>query len=219
MRPNRLLLLVVVMLMPFSLALAQDEPVTITFWHTYNEVSAENEMLTETLIPMFEEEHPNIQVESVPYPYDGFRQALLTAAAGGEGPDLVRLDIIWSPEFAEQGILAELDTVMPDFQEYADRVFPGSLSTNAYNGHYYGLPLDTNTRTFNYSPAFYEAAGIEAPPATIDELRAQCEAAQALGEGNYLFTDSGTPAGTSCPGSGASAATSPIPKLQRRQVT
>lgn len=192
MRPNRLLLIALVMLMPFSLALAQDEPVTITFWHTYNEVSAENEMLTETLIPMFEEEYPNIQVESVPYPYDGFRQALLTAAAGGEGPDLVRLDIIWSPEFAEQGILAELDTVMPDFQEYADRVFPGSLSTNAYNGHYYGLPLDTNTRTFNYSPAFYEAAGIEGPPATIDELRAQCEAAQALGEGNYLFTDSGS---------------------------
>src|SRR5215207_7908483 len=78
---------------------AQDEPVTITFWHTYNEVSPENDTLVNTLIPMFEEQNPNIHVESVPYPYDGFRQALLTAAAAGEGPDLVRLDIIWSPEF------------------------------------------------------------------------------------------------------------------------
>jgi len=192
MRPNRLLLLVLVMLVPLSFAYAQDEPVTIKFWHTYNEVSPENQTLIDTLIPLFQETHPNITVESVPYPYDGFRQALLTAAAGGEGPDLVRLDIIWSPEFAEQGILAQLDTAMPDFQEYADRVFPGPLSTNGYNGHYYGLPLDTNTRVFIYNPGLYETAGIDAPPTTIDELSAQCEAIQAAGEGNYVFSDGGT---------------------------
>ena len=189
MRANRLLLFVIVLLLPFGMVVAQDEPVTITFWHTYNEVSPEHQTLTDVLIPMFEEQHPDIQVESIPYPYDGFRQALLTAAAGGEGPDLVRLDIIWSPEFAEQGILAELDTVMPDFQDYADAVFPGPLSTNAYNGHYYGLPLDTNTRVFIYNPVVYEAAGIEGPPATIDELRAQCEAVTALGADHYAFTD------------------------------
>jgi multiple sugar transport system substrate-binding protein len=192
MRPNRLLLFVLVLLIPLGMVVAQDESVTITFWHTYNEDGPENTTLVETLIPMFEEAHPDIQVESVPYPYDGFRQALLTAAAGGEGPDLVRLDIIWSPEFAEQGILAQLDTVMPDFQDYADAVFPGPLSTNAYEGHYYGLPLDTNTRIFIYNAAVYEAAGIDGPPATIDDLRAQCEAVAALGEGSFVFSDGGT---------------------------
>lgn len=194
MRFRRLILfaLALATFVPFTVAFAQDEQVTVTFWHTYNEVSPENQTLTEVLIPLFEESHPNIHVESVPYPYDGFRQALLTAAAGGEGPDLVRLDIIWSPEFAEQGILAELDTVMPDFQEYADAVFPGPLSTNLYNGHYYGLPLDTNTRVFIYNPALYAEAGIEAPPETIDDLRAQCEAVTALGEGYYVFSDGGT---------------------------
>ena len=106
----------------FSVGAAQ-EPVTITFWHTYNEVSAENQMLTETLIPAFEAAHPEINVESVAYPYDGFRQALLTSAAGGEGPDLVRLDIIWSPEFAAQGILLNLSENMSDFQTFADAVF------------------------------------------------------------------------------------------------
>lgn len=192
MRTVKLLLLLAGMLIPFSVAFAQDEPVTITIWHTYNEVGPENTTLVETLIPMFEEAHPNINVESVPYPYDGFRQALLTAAAGGEGPDLVRLDIIWSPEFAEQGVIAPLDTTMPDFQEFADRVFPGPLSTNVYDGHYYGLPLDTNTRVFVYNPALYESAGIEGAPVTIEDLAAQCEAITALGEGSFAFSDGGT---------------------------
>jgi multiple sugar transport system substrate-binding protein len=189
---SRILLVVVIgLLFAAQISLAQ-EPVTITFWHTYNEVSPENETLVETLIPMFEAEHPDIHVESVPYPYDGFRQALLTSAAGGEGPDLVRLDIIWSPEFAEEGILMNLSESMPDFDEYAARVFPGPLSTNAYDSAYYGLPLDTNTRVLVYNPAMLTAAGIDAPPETIDELRAQCEAVTALGEGNYLFSDGGT---------------------------
>lgn len=192
MKTKLVLAVLLVLLVTVPTGFAQEEPVTITIWHTYNEVSPENQTLVETLIPIFEAEHPNINVESVPYPYDGFRQALLTAAAGGEGPDLVRLDIIWSPEFAEQGILMNLSEALPDFDELAARVFPGPLSTNAYNGAYYGLPLDTNTRVFIYNPALLEQAGIDAPAETIDELRAQCEAVTGLGEDYYLFSDGGT---------------------------
>ncbi len=172
--------------------LAAQDQVTVTIWHTYNEVGPETQMLTETLIPAFEAAHPNIKVEAVAYPYDGFRQALLTALAGGTGPDLARLDIIWSPEFADQGVLAALDEVMPDFKDYSDKVFPGPLSTNAYNGHYYGLPLDTNTRVLVYNQAMLDQAGIDAPPATMDEVAADCAKVTALGEGNYLFSDGGT---------------------------
>jgi len=176
-------------LVPVSFA--QDK-VTLTFWHTYNEVSPENKTLVETLIPKFEADHLNIKVESVPYPYDGFRQAMLTAAAGGEGPDLARLDIIWSPEFAQQGILMNLSEKLPDFKTYSDAVFPGPLSTNAYDGAYYGLPLDTNTRVFIYNPDVYKKLGIKNPPETIDELKAQCAKVKELGDGGFIFSDGGT---------------------------
>src|SRR5690606_33177423 len=98
-------------------------------------------------------------------------------------------DIIWSPEFAKLGVLAPLSDIMPDWQDVADRVFPGPLSTNAYNGKYWGLPLDTNTRVFMTNPTLYEQAGLTAAPATIDELKAQCEAVKALGDDTYLFSD------------------------------
>jgi multiple sugar transport system substrate-binding protein len=184
-------LFLLIALLSVGIAQAQ-EPVTITFWHTYNEVSPENEMLVETLIPMFEEQHPNIRVDALPQPYGEFRQALLTSMAGGEGPDLARIDIIWSPEFAELGGLLELDTAMEDFQEYADIVFPGPLATNFFNDHYYGLPMTTNTRAYVYNPALLEEAGLEAAPTTIEEMRQACEAVKALGDDHYVFADGGT---------------------------
>ncbi len=165
-------------------------PVTISFWHGYNPV--ETEMLDKTLIPAFEAAYPNIKVESVAVPYDEFRRKLLTAIAGGTAPDLIRADIAWVPEFADMGALAALDEVMPDFAAYRDAVFPGPLSTNFLNSHYYGLPLDTNTRVVVYNTAMFEAAGIDAPPATIDEFLAACGKIKALGADKYCFADGGT---------------------------
>lgn len=182
----------IVLVFSVGVAGAQDSTVTLEFWHTYNETSPENEMLVGTLIPSFEAAHPSIEVESVPFPYGEFRQTMLTALSGGEGPDLARLDIIWSPEFAQLGVLAPLSDVMPDFQDFADKVFPGPLSTNLYDGTYYGLPLDTNTRVFMYSQTVYDEAGISGPPATIDELKAQCEQVKALGGDFFAFSDGGT---------------------------
>ncbi len=167
-------------------------PVTLTFWHTYNEVSPENEMLTKTLIPMFESKHPNIKVKSLAVPYGEFRQKLLTSMAGGVAPDLIRSDIIWVPELAELGALAPLDEIMPDFEAYKTKVFAGPLSTNFWKGHYYGLPLDTNTRVWFWNKAMYEAAGITDPPQTMDEVASQCTAIKALGEDKYVFADGGT---------------------------
>jgi multiple sugar transport system substrate-binding protein len=166
-------------------------PVTIQFWHTYN-VDVETSFLEETLIPEFEATHPDINVEQVQVPYDQFRRKLLTAMAGGTAPDLIRADIIWVPEFADMGALAPLDEVMPDFGDYQDAVFAGPLSTNFLNGHYYGLPLDTNTRVLVYNQDMFDAAGITAPPATMEEFLAACEKIKALGSGKYCFADGGT---------------------------
>jgi multiple sugar transport system substrate-binding protein len=169
---------------------APEGPVTITFWHGFNEL--ETETLNDQVIPAFEEAHPNIKVEALNVPYDQFRRKLLTSIAGGTAPDLIRSDIIWVPEFAYMGALAPLDEVMPDFQEYADAVFPGPLSTNELNGHYYGLPLDTNTRVLVYNKDMFAEAGIDGPPETMDDFLAACEKIKALGEDKYCFADGGT---------------------------
>ncbi len=166
-------------------------PVTITFWHAYN-ADVEAKYLVEVLIPEFESANPNINVESVLVPYDQFRRKLLIALSGGTAPDLARVDIIWVPELADQGALANLDETWPDFSAYSEQFLPGPLSTNLYNGAHYGLPLDTNTRVLVYNKDMFAAAGITEAPATIDDFTAACEKIKTLGADKYCFADGGT---------------------------
>ena len=145
---------------------------TITFWHTYNTDGPETKQLDDVIIPAFERYCPNITVNAVVQPATGMHDQLVTAVAGGAVPDLMRMDIIWTPEFAKLGALAQVDT-LPGFDQIKSEVFPGPLATNAYQGKYYGVPLDTNTTVMIYNPKL-----LATPPTTMDELKADVIAAK-----------------------------------------
>ncbi len=170
---------------------------TITFWDAYSSDGPEVKTLEKVVIPGFEKTHPNIVVKDVTIPYDDLHQKLVTAVAGGQLPDLVRSDIIWVPELANLGVLEPLDKAMPDFKTWQAKVFPGPLATNYWRGHYYGLPLDTNTRIFNYNPAALQAIGASGPPRTFKQLISM--SAQAKAHGYYLYAESGTSCWNVCP--------------------
>ncbi|HKI58684.1 MAG TPA: extracellular solute-binding protein [Trueperaceae bacterium] len=171
-------------------AAAQGGKTTVTFWDAYSSDGPEVKQLETVIIPAFEKAHPDITVKNVTIPYDQLHQKLITAVAGAQLPDLVRSDIIWVPELANLGVLAPLDQAMPDFKSFSDAIFPGPLATNFWKGHYYGLPLDTNTRIFVYDPATLKKLGLEGPPTTFDELKSMSATAKA--QGVYLYGESGT---------------------------
>jgi multiple sugar transport system substrate-binding protein len=171
---------------------ARQSVTKITFWHAYAENASAPEMqrLTKIVIPRFEKLHPSIKVEQVPFSYGNLQQKLTTSVAGGTLPDVIRADLAWVPQYAKLGAFAKLDQAMPDFKKIAAAMYPGSLATNYYKGHYYGLPLDTNTRVLMYNQAALDAAGISAPPKTFADLRA--DAPKLKAKGIYLFADGGT---------------------------
>lgn len=165
--PGVLVILAVIFIV--STALAED--VVLKFWHTYNMETDEGRVMNEVIIPAFEKEHPGVKVESLPFPYDEFRKKLMIAIAGGKAPDVVRVDIIWVPELAKQGVLVNMNKEFGDeFNQYKDKVFPGPLSTNFYEGEYYGIPLDTNTRVMMWNKKLFNEAGISSPPETFAEV-------------------------------------------------
>ncbi len=176
---------------PSAAAPSAADPVTLTFWHTYNEQSPENETLG-TLITAFEGAHPGVKVEALSVPYEDFRTKLIAAIAAGTAPDLIRSDIIWVPELADMGALVALDQEMPDFAELKQAMYPGPLSTNEWKGHYYGLPLDTNTKVWLYNDQLYAAAGATAAPATLDALEGLCAKLKQAKPDSYLFATDGT---------------------------
>lgn len=164
-------------------------PVTIRYWHTMSD--AESAQL-DKVIAAFETANPGIKVEASRYAYNDFKAALLTAITGGDAPDTVRMDIVWVPEFASQGALMQLDGVLPNFDTIAASVFPGPLETNKWNGHYYGLPQDTNTQVLVYSKTAFEAAGITAAPTTMDEFATDACKLTDKAKGTYGYAQGGT---------------------------
>jgi multiple sugar transport system substrate-binding protein len=182
-------------------AVAQSTPVvgdasltgTIKFWATYTTVSNEYKVLTDQVIPAFAKAYPNVKVDAQAIPDSDMRQKLLTAVAGGEAPDIARMDIVQVPEFAELGGLATVDDLIPDFANYAKQFYPGPLETNVYKGKHYGLPLDTNTRLLFYNEALLTEAGVTAAPATFEAFHDAAAKVKGLGkDGVTGFSEGGT---------------------------
>lgn len=165
----------------------------IVYWTAYNTVSPEFKTLTEQIIPAFQKQHPDVSIDAQAIPYDDLRKKLVAAIAGGETPDLLRSDIVWVPEFAEQGALAKLDEALPDFASLKDGFYAGPLATNFYKDHYYGLPLDTNTRVIFYNMDVFKAAGISEPPKTFADFAADCGKIKALNKADtFCYAEGGT---------------------------
>ncbi|MDQ1701715.1 MAG: hypothetical protein QOF57_967 [Frankiaceae bacterium] len=176
---------------PATSAAADAAPVTLTFWGTYGNGGnkSQTDALTNTILPAFKKLHPNITINYVDIPYDDLLQKLTTSAAGGQLPDLIRSDITWVPKFASLGVFAQLDGAMTNFDTLSADNYPGALATTKWNGHYYGLPLDTNTRVLISNSKALSDAGITAPPATFDELKA--DAPKLKAKNVSVFADGG----------------------------
>lgn len=177
-----LLLCLALCLSMFAAAMAEDT--TITFWHTYGD--QETPIIDEVIIPLFEETHPGIKVEAVRQSGD-FNQMLVTALGTGVVPDVARVDITKTSAYAKLGGIVPMDEI-EGFADLKDTVLEGPLSTNLWNGHYYGLPLNTNCKAAVVNTEVLRSLGLDAVPATMEEL---IEACRANGNGEYKINVSG----------------------------
>jgi multiple sugar transport system substrate-binding protein len=144
------------------------------------------------MIAVFEEANPGIKIEATRYAQNQneFRQVILTALASGDPPDVIRMDIAWVSEFAELGGLQAVDELIPDFETFKEQFFPAPLQTNSFDGHYWGLPINTNTQVLLYNKAQFEEAGLAVPTTTEEFVEAAC--ALSSGEERYGYAMGGT---------------------------
>ena len=157
-----------------SQVIAQDDVIEIEYWQ-YNfgaRVDAMN-----MLIEQFEAENPNIRVvHNSDIAYDNFRDEIAAAAPAGVGPDVVSLFYGWIPSFVDAGYLVPLPE--PFTEEYINETFvPMVAGSASFEGEYYAVPTAVRSLSLFYNIDILEAAGYDAPPATLEEL---VEMAQAL---------------------------------------
>ena len=161
-----------------------EEDITITYWHTYGD--SEEAVLLDTVIPLWNAQHPNITINTVRQDGSQYHEMIVTSFATGNGPDVARIDISNTAAYANQGGLVALNT-FSDFATISANYLDGPLSTNLYKGSYYGLPLDTNCKAAVVNMDLLESElGLTSIPATMEEF-----IAAAASRGTYSLNVSG----------------------------
>ena len=165
------------------------EPVTLTFWHTYSE--GEEDIFLNKVVPAFEEANPGIKIEAIRMPLDGLQQQIITGASGNAAPDVMRMDLTWVTEFAKLGALQDV-TQFDGFDQIKENTLKAPMDTNAFNGSYYGLGLDTNTTTSIWNMDLLAEYGVTTPPTTIEELVQLAKEHNDPANEEWVFTIAGT---------------------------
>jgi multiple sugar transport system substrate-binding protein len=119
----------------------------------------------------------NLQIES----WENLESVLQTKIQAGEAPDIYNGGAFSA--FASEGLLYPAEDVasedtLGDFQE--------SFAENeSFDGTQYGLPLLASARALFYNQDLFDAAGVEAPPTTWEELYDAAKKITATGTPGY----------------------------------
>jgi multiple sugar transport system substrate-binding protein len=143
-------------------------PVTVTFSSWVGGDPTMKKMAAD-----FHKLHPNITIKFQNVSADNASQKLTTQIAGGNPPDVAYVDASATADFASRQALVNLDDYIArssvvKLDDYVD-AFKTFVT---YDGHVWGLPIDGESTGLFYRKDMFAAAGIDAPPKTWDEFKA-----------------------------------------------
>lgn len=123
--------------------------------------------------------------------FDQFRTQF---QGGGSDIDVIMGDIIWPPQFASNGWIADLTDRFTD----KDAFIPGVVEGNTFEDKIYGVPWFTDAGYLYLRSDLLEDAGFSAPPTTWDELMDMAAKVQqdAGIENGFVFTGAQYEGGT-----------------------
>jgi multiple sugar transport system substrate-binding protein len=143
------------------------------------------------VVEAYNSSHEN-QVVTTEVPFGELVQKYATAIAGGQAPDALSMDLIYTPAFAAAGQLEDL-TDWAKGLPYFNSLSPSHVKLGTYQDKIYGLPLSVETSVFAWNKDLYKKAGLdpEKAPATWEEIEANAEKIRKLGDDTYGFYFSG----------------------------
>ncbi|MFH8252764.1 ABC transporter substrate-binding protein [Microbacterium sp. B2969] len=168
-----------------------DDGSTLTLW-----TRAPMERQAKLLVEAYNDSHDN-NVELTVVPNDDYVAKVGAAAGSGGLPDLFAADIVYVPNWVQQGLFTDI-TEQIDGLSYKDSINQGHLSAGTYEGQEHVLPFVLDLSMLMWNKELFTEAGLdpEKAPATLQEFADAAKAIQALGKDGV----SGTSAGLNCGG-------------------
>lgn len=162
---------------------SESEVTSIDYWYWIDDTT---DTTIEDLAADFEAETGiTVNLQQIPNPQ--FYDKLVTATAGGKGPDATHLFTPWFGKLIENGVLAPLDEYVADWEGESD-VIPSMWNyvQNADQSVTYALPNKQLMFYMYYRKDLFEAAGVEAPT-TQEEFVEVAEALYDPANNHYAF--------------------------------
>ncbi|WP_159604823.1 ABC transporter substrate-binding protein [Agromyces humi] len=134
-----------------------DEKVTLNLAFWGNDVRA---ALYDEAIAAFNEEYPNITVNSSFLGFPEFWEKRQTEAAGGGLPDVMQFDYSYLRQYSENGLLLDLEPYLGniiDTEPLAENI----LQIGVVDGETTGIPTSTNAWGLFTNPKLLEQVGVE----------------------------------------------------------
>lgn len=158
-----------------------DENVTIVFNWWGNDDRADK---YEEAIDLFEDEYPNITVQTGFQAWDDYWSSRNTEAAGSSLPDVMQMDLSYLRQYGSTNQLLNLDGQIGTSLDVTG-IEDSLLDAGKLEGSQYGIATSTNTLAMFYNPDLLEQLGMEALPEdyTWDDLNTFIAEASAAGEG------------------------------------
>jgi multiple sugar transport system substrate-binding protein len=149
---------------------ANQLPLKLTLWQGVN--PPPNREVLQKLVDRFNQNHPNIQVESlyIGQP-DQQMPKILASVVGNAPPDLLWFNPTLTGQLIELNAIRPLDDWLAQ-SPIKDELDPALLTSMRYEDHLWSMPFDTNNIGVFYRPSLFKTAGIETLPKTWAEFRA-----------------------------------------------
>lgn len=159
---------VLLLMAGFSFALgAQVTTIKYAFWGNPDAIGVEKD-----IIDAFEASHPNIKVTPVAVGYPDYHAKLQILIAGGQAPDLMRVDSYFFQDFLKTGALKDITSLIKDAKIDLSRYYQAGLQDSVSAGKYYGLPWGTAPLYMFINTNVFKEAGVAVPASnwTWDEF-------------------------------------------------
>ncbi len=142
---------------------------------------------------LYQKAYPNIAVQYDPLPWNEIGKVVPLGVQNGNAPDVFQVPLnIPAPQAVQEGWVAPLDDVIPNFLEWKAAFPPGAFvdGITDFNGKTYTIPLTSNQRYDTltlYNSDLLRRAGYDpgAKPLTWDEFRAAAKKVTEQGKGQY----------------------------------
>ena len=163
----------VALLVGFTLLAGCAQPAPDRLTISGSAVGREADLLRSQLARFTAERGIEVEVRATPDAADQRHQLYVQwLNARSAQPDVLQLDIVWTPEFAAAGWLLPLDPFRPDLTGF----FPAAMDANRWNGTLFGLPW-----FIDVGMLYWRTDLLDRAPRTFEELTAVSRRTMAAG--------------------------------------